>query len=422
MNIGKTKITVPQLLLGCLVVFIVIIESRKSGDFKVFTEAAKLLKDHQNIYDQWLNNRSCKYYYSPLFALLLIPLVTFPDFIVNFLWLSANVFFFARIWKLTASYFDFSVFNKKETRFYVVITMVLTARFLLHNFENMQMTVFILWSVLESFNLFSNKKYIPGALLFALAMNIKILPIVFLPYLLFRKKTAAFLWVILFAGIFLYLPGLLVGFGFNNFLLAEWFKALNPSNIEHSFIDDIGGQSLTTLLPTLLMQTVGEVPFKRNIANLDVNTVNYLITAARAFFIGFTLYFTGFTFFKNPKFKLREFWEISYITLIIPIIFSHQEKYAFFLIFPATAYIVYYLILARQNNWANISKTKWIVLVSLLCLSFILNTLTSDLFGGRYYETVCDHFKTIAYGSFLLVIALAFCKPSMLQDTTKPLI
>ena len=411
MNLGKIKITVPQILLGCLVVFIVIIESKKSGDFKVFTEAAKLLKDHQNIYDQWLNNKSCKYYYSPLFALLLIPFVTFPDFIVNFLWLSANVFFFARIWKLTYSYFDFSAFNKKEKRIYVLITLALTIRFLLHNFENVQMTVYILWSILESLNLFTQKKYISGAFIFALAMNIKILPIVFLPYLLFRKKTVPFLWIVLFTGIFLYAPALLLGVGFNNFLLVEWGKALNPSNIEHSFIDDIGGQSLTTFLPTLLMQTAGEVPFKRNIANLDLNTVNFIISVARLLFVGFTLYFTGLTFYKNAKSKLHAYWEVSYLTLIIPIIFSHQEKYAFFLIFPATAYIVYFLIKSRQNNWIYISKTKWIVLVSLLFLSFLLNTMSSDLFGGRSYEMVCDHYKSIAYGSFLLLIILSFCQP-----------
>ncbi|MFI5150034.1 MAG: glycosyltransferase family 87 protein [Bacteroidia bacterium] len=414
-KIGSLTIKYTHLMLGVLITALVIFEASNPGDFKVFTEAAKLLKHHENMYDRWLNGNSCKYYYSPFFALLLTPFTSVPDFVISIVWLSANVFFFARIWKITTAFFDFNGFSKKESRAFTLLTIFLTFRFLLHNFEMAQMNVYVMWSILESLNLFEKNKNMQGALLFALAMNIKILPIVFLPYLIMRGRFAAFTWIALFSVAFLYIPSLFLGIEYNNFLLSHWFHTINPFNTEHNIDTQLGGHSLTSLIPPLLMQTDGELPLKRNIANLDLATVNIIVSTIRAALIVLTLYFTGLSFFKKAKSTIHRLWEVSYILLIIPLIFPHQEKYAFFLIFPATAYIIYFLIRTRQSNWSAFSKRTWIILVSILSVSFVLNTVTTDLFIGKYLKDVCQHYKTITYGTFLLVLILPFCKPLVLQ-------
>jgi len=401
---------------GFLLLVFLGFEASHRGDFKVFLEAAEAVNAHKNVYALWLSNSCCQYYYSPFFAMLLIPFTYVPYYVVNFLWLSADIYFLYRIWKFVSSKLDFSFFSAKEYRLFIVIAIALSIRFLLYNFDMVQMTIFLLWAMFESLNLFENKKNIQGALLLALVINIKIMPIAMIPYLLLRRKFIPALWVVLFSVAFVCLPAIFLGMEYNNFLLAAWFKAINPTNTEHNIDTYLGTQSLTSWLAPLLMHTGGELTLKRNIANLDVSTVNWIINIARAIFIGATLYFTGLTFFREAKSKLRRLWELSYIMLIIPLVFPHQQKYEFFLSFPGLTYIAYFLIYHYHYQFAYLSKSKWKTCIVLLSISFLLNTLTSDLFIGKHLSDITQHYKSITYGTIVLAVLLAMCNPKYIEN------
>jgi hypothetical protein len=390
-------------------------EAHKNSDFKVFLDAARVLMTHETIYDKWLNNGYAKYYYSPLFAVLLVPFSYLPYYIPCFLWLCADVFFLYRIWKIISGKLNLSIFTKKEYRIFLLLALLPVIRFLLYNFDMVQMTCFILWSILESVQLIQKNKYVKGAFLLALAINIKIMPLAVIPYLLLRKKFIPVAYVLVFSVIFLYLPALLIGFKFNNFLLGEWFRVINPSNVEHSFDNSLGSHSLNAWIPTLLTNTGGELPLKRNFVDLDLNTVKMIVNCITAGLVLFTLYFTGLTFFKEAKSKIRSLWEISYIVLVIPLIFPHQEAYAFFLVFPAMAFISYYIVYQIHSGLKQISAVKWYIILILFCISFALMTLTSDLFIGRHLCDITRHYKTISYGTLLLTIVLAMCNPKQLD-------
>jgi len=85
-------------------------------------------------------------------------------------------------------------------------------------------------------------------------------------------------------------------------------------------------------------------------------------------------------------------YELSYILLITPLIFPHQQVYGFLLILPATAYILLNVFLEVKT------KTKVSLRLVLFVIAIIItNSIT--LFGFMREELF--HFKITTYGVLL---------------------
>src|ERR1700685_3632205 len=100
-----------KILLTLLFVFLVInftINAMGGVDFDVFLHAAAKLKDHQDIYQSPFI-RGLQYFYSPLFALLLIPFSFLPYYIPECLWLILSCCCLCRIWILSGRYFNTTI-------------------------------------------------------------------------------------------------------------------------------------------------------------------------------------------------------------------------------------------------------------------------------------------------------------------------
>jgi hypothetical protein len=405
-------------LLFVLVLGFLILESLHNGDFKVFLEAAKLVAARKNPYHEWIflsKGNYALYFYSPLWAFILIPFSHLPNVIPNFIWLLANTFFLYRIWILLAKYIDLQNLPVKKARWIFFLFIILNLRYILYNFELIQMTIFILWGALESLFLFRNKKFLWGGALLALIINIKILPIVLIPYLIYRKEVKGTLSALLFSIIFLFLPGLFLGWTYNMLLLSEWWSVINPNNIEHLLETDLGVHSLTALIPTLLTKSDGVLPYSRNILNLDLETTTCILNTIRTGLVLFTFFFLKWPPFKPAKSRLSEIHELSYIFLIIPLIFPHQQKYAFFLASPALFYISYFIIHHLQARRGMINKATFSVILILLILSFAMMTLSTDGVIGKSLNQVTQHYKTITYGAIILIIILILCSPERIE-------
>jgi hypothetical protein len=388
------------------------------GDFKVFLEASKLIAAGKNPYHLWIfisEGNYAYYFNSPFWALLLIPFTYLPSFITNFVWLAANVFFLYRIWILLAEYLDLTSLTKNQRTWILLLSFILSARFILYNFEMIQMTIFLLYGALESLSLFRSKKYLPGGVLLALVINIKLLPVVLIPYLIYRKQWLATLSTLGFSVIFIILPGMILGWSTNLFLLSEWWTVINPNNTENLLESDLGLHSLTALLPSLLTQTKGVLPYSRNIFNFDFKTTVLILNLVRAGLILFTLYFLKWPPFKSVKSLINEGYELSYIFLLVPLIFPHQQKYAFFFAFPAIVYISYFIVVNFKSQTRKINIKKYSVVIILLVVSFSLMTLSTDGIIGRTFNQISQHYKTITYGAIILIIILTICPPSWIE-------
>ncbi|MDP4266222.1 MAG: glycosyltransferase 87 family protein [Bacteroidota bacterium] len=404
---------------GFIILSIILFEAQGKGDFNIFISASRDLLAGKNIYKVQYNYYY-HYYYDIIFALILIPFTFIPLYITKVFWLILNVFFVYRIWIILINWLPISNLNKKNKTIFTILSFIFIFNLLHVNFHLSQVTIFILYLTLEGLFLINNKKIITGCLLIALGINIKLLPIIIIPYLIYRNEWKSAFYIIVFIIAFLTLPALFIGFDYNKSLIIERWHLLNPMNTEHILdTSERSFHSLTTLLATLLVKNCSNDPYaltlKRNIADISIENLNIIINIIRGILILFTLYFLRTIPFKNTTIKIQKLYEISYISLIIPLIFPHQQHYAFFFIFPATTYLIFYLVylfFTKENyNIIKNFKTKKISIIITLCIIYFLTN--SHFILGEFIKYY-NHYKTLTYGVLILMILLAFCKPEIL--------
>jgi len=355
------------------------------------------------------------YYYSALFAIIIYPLYLLPAYIGTFIWLLLNVILLVRIVMLCSRYFDINTLSEKQSMWFFLFTIIFALRFIFSNLNSQQITIVILYLVIEGIALiFSNKK-LAGAALIALGINIKLLPLVILPYLLYRKEWKAFIFTIIFWIMMLYLPGLVLGFHQNNILIGSWWNLINPSNSIHVVdVDERSFHGLSTLLATLLMEHVPDhyaLPIKRSIAEVSYTQLTWILNITRLVLVSFTLYFLRTKPFVSISHKLHRYCEISYLLLLVPLIFPHQQPYAFLFIMPAVSFIIYYLI----THYKVVSQLQFTLILSFLVISYLCCNL--DFIFGEFREYY-THFKILTYGALIIIPLLAFSFPFKKEETT----
>ena len=191
-----------------------------------------------------------------------------------------------------------------------------------------------------------------------------------------------------------------------------WFETINPVNSEHLLETDLGPHSLTAWIPVLLTDTEGVLEAQRNMVNLDRDRDILIMNLIRLALLGLTLYVLKWPPFKRTILLEQSLYEISYLFLFIPLIFPHQQKYAFFCLLPAWFYLTnswYSLYLKGKDE--GCSKLRFIFLTGLICTSFLLMTLTTDGLIGRDLNEITQHHKLITIGACLLIPALIITTP-----------
>lgn len=383
------------------------------GDFDVFLNAAIKLYNGQDIYSPPYI-KGLQYFYSPLFALILIPF-TGNFFVTELIWLLISGFMLYRIWILIKEYFDTSVLSSKDIFLWGIISFFFILRFLLYNIAMIQVTIFLLWAIMESLRLINNKQSISGAALLAFAINIKLMPLIVLPYLFYRSYNKELIYIVAFSFIFLFVPSVFIGHEFNTFLLTQWWSVINPANSEHMIEAGKNAQSLVGMIPVFITETQGDLPFKRNLLNLSIETTQLITNFFRLIFILFTLYFLKSPFKKNVD-KYLEIRAIGYILMIVPLIFPHQQKYAFIFLFPMITYLCYYCIIMWKYN-----RNKWlkIYLFMLLIVSIIFSPFIGSDMIGRFYYDLIHHYRLLGIGTLLLIVFSVIAKPESIKKIIK---
>jgi len=414
-----------------LILFIVggsvyaIIQGAKGGDFKIYLGAAELLSQGDSCYNVWIHlggDNYCGYSYSPIFATFLIPFSYLPSPTVEILWSFANLFFLYRLFILFSGYLPLSKLSSREYRFWAFVSAALIARFVLHNFEMVQMTLFLLYCCFEAMHQLKKENYLLASLLIALGIVVKIIPIVLIPYLLYRKQFKPLLYTIVITVIFILSPALIYGWDMNISLLSEWMDIINPNNTEFTTGQNINGEGVHSISGFIAAyftdsESRFNLDYSRTIYLIDQENFIILVNVIRLFLIAFTLYFLRTLPFKSSKNKLHTFWQLCYIFTIAPLIFPHQQKYAFLFLAPAVLYTVYYLIITSREQ--ILPKPKFFIAFSSLFLFFALASLTTDGLIGDHLNELSEYYKTITLGTFFLIVALAVCNPLFLRETSE---
>jgi hypothetical protein len=268
----------------------------------------------------------------------------------------------------------------------------------------------LLWLTLEAIWFIYNGKWLKGAFLLSSAINIKLLPLVFLPYLIYRKHYRALMMTILFLVVFYSLPSLWVGWERNTTLLRDYWALIDPSQTRHVFDhEETSFHSLTSFVSTLFMENVREhngLQMKRHILSLSAEQIEVLIWLLRIFFVSLTVYFLRSWPFKKEESKTQVLYEVSYLILIAPLIFPHQQHYAFIAAMPGVFWLLNVYLKKKIISWKLIPFT-------LVYLSFNL----AFWHGGL--NPWLNHFKILTWGILILIVLMAIDPPERRLNTEK---
>lgn len=405
---GMKKSLVWKYILLALLVAYCFVRAKAGGDFDVFLDAAAKLSRGENIYQPpFIKN--LQYYYSPLFAGVLMPFARLPFWVPEFGWLLLSAWWVGRIWRLLQWYFEPNGLTVKEYRWWIGLTVLLTLRFLLYNFSMIQVTIFLLWATLESLHFFREKKIAAGSALLGFAMNVKLLPLLVLPYLAYRGQWRGALGTAAVFGLCLFLPALFLGRESNDFLLREWWGIVNPTNSEHMIEAENGPHSLVAFLPVYLTATSHPdiLPIRRNILTLDIEQVAWVTNAARLVLAALMLAFLRTWPLRPAPSRLHEYRELAYLLLLTPLLFPHQQKYAFIYLAPTLIYLLWFFTLARRTAFEG--WRGWLALFCVVGVEFS-PLIGRDVIGSHRYEWL-QHFRVLTVAALLLIPLLWACKP-----------
>jgi hypothetical protein len=394
-------------LVGIALFIFLYIESQGKGDFFIFSLASKDLFSGENIYEKTYVD-GYHYFYSVFFAVLLHPLTYLPFALSKFLWLCLNAFLTYRIYHIIKNLLPLNDLSDRQLMILKIAGIAFAFRFVFENLHCSQITILLLYLSLQGLQLVFSNKPLAGASLIALGINIKLLPIVLLPYLFYRGFFKAGALTFLFCVLLMFLPALFIGWHHNQTLLSTWADLVNPSNTKHVLdVEERSFHGLSTLLSTLLVKNVPDVyalPIKRNIADISLEHLRVVLNAVRLALIVFSLYFFKSFPFQKASGLQHQFREVSYLLLLIPLIFPHQQHYAFLFICPAFVFCVYYLI----QNKNTISKLKYTFMLTACVLIYLACNLKIVLGEFNHYY---EHFKILTYGALWLIVILAMSRP-----------
>jgi hypothetical protein len=372
-----------------------VIVVKHNKDFDVFIQASKALWTHQPMYEVWFHSgdSGLKYFYSPLFAALLLPLSQAPQWLYNLFWYALNLFFIYRIFSLFRFFLPLEKLSESGRALFYFLCFVCSARYIIDNLELGQMTFLLVWGSMESFRLFLKGKFLWAAALLALIINIKLIPIALLGYFIYRAEWKMAGLTILFLGLYFILPALAGGWDYNIQMHESWFSSLTTTTSQAIYEDD-GRPCISAWIPALTMEIENPPEIKRNFVNLDAATVNALVNGTRLI-IAALLAFLFSRPLRNEKIPLKVFYDLSLLCLVTPLFFPHQGRYAVFYLILPYAFCIYQ-ILTFRNNAVKI----------LLVISFALVTLTTDGLIGTRGRDIADYLNLITYGAFALLAAM----------------
>lgn len=400
-----------QYIVGILLVVFVGFQYQLSGDFSIYMAASEQLAIGKDIYSMYFNgDQKLPYMASPALAYLFYPLSTLPLGVAAAIWKTLNILLIIRLWVLFEKYFVAVNWVEKQHRNWVLLSVLSLSFILYRNFHLSQFSVVLLYLIFEGVHQIRTGKYLLlGPLLLGLGITIKILPIVGIPYLLFRGFWKEVLLVFAFLGLILFLPSISVGIDKAFELNQNWILSISPSNDLNVF--DVSQQvvhGIAALISTLTIEGIGNnftLPIDRHIVNLNPNLVIGIILTVKAALLLSVLYVLKLkTFFKDIGFSIQSFYELSYILLITPLVFPQSRIYTFLFLLPAMTYLAFIFIQHKRN------LPKWVIVL----YWFSILVLNLELILGNYRELYW-HFKTLTYATLFILVLFVWLKPVRFQ-------
>lgn len=344
------------------------------NDFDIFFAAANRLREGGNmytapyIYGLW-------YYYSPLFACLLVPFTFLHIAVLKTVWLAFSFFMLWRLYKLLR-YFV-SIPQNQTGMWLISITAITSYHPVYLNLLHGQMTILVLWTCLEGAKYMLENNYLKGAFSYALGINIKVLPVFFFFHYFIKNNFKAIFYVGMAVVVLILLPFLCIRAGFHIELIEKWFALLNPLNKEHVITVGEGGfTDFASLLVKYCSNTKIPTEPTANFLSLNPDVIFWLQMGFRALVLVLAAWiYSWLKPIQNKQWS--EFLAVSFILAAIPVSFPHQRDYSFLLSIPTIAAASAIFFVYKTNI------PKWLLVLSLLAITAMGSVIFFELFGHK---------------------------------------
>ncbi len=409
------KLRVSHVLLILVTAYVILKAFQGGNDINVYLYASKQFFRGENIYAE---NPFNEYLYSPLFALLLGPISIFKYPVARMIWGMLNLLVAIRLWKIIGSLITQSInMERKYETWWSIGVAVISIGYLNHNIILGQITVVILWLTFEGiYQILHRNKTVLGAVLLALGINIKIIPLAGLYYLFFkaRYKAVAICTGMVIIGLFL--PSIVVGFNQNTTLLQNWFEKINPTGDSYVFENNDGTQSLNAVLPAFFYDfndgKVGPANLKRQLLSVPYDVLVTIMHAIRILLLLSLLYLIFYRYKRREKGSIYLLWEFAYLAVISVLVFPHQQKYTLLYFVPAGSYMILFVLMVFKQKWDVGPGSKIIaILSSILMLIMALNG--RDIIGHMAVR-VLDYYHTTSIFIMIFLVLLILTRPDLL--------
>ena len=392
------------LLLTVVLIYVIFKAYSMGNDINIYLKASHKILNHKNLYPDYI--------YSPLFALILSPLSFLNSHIARIIWAIINFVVVLRLLHLLnrVIYKDLLFKEAIKTKIFLAVIFV-SAGFLNHNLILGQITIIILWLTAEGLYQIFNNKEIKGSALIALGINIKILPLLILFYLVFKKKYKSVLLILIFVFVSLFLPALFVGFNYNNNLLINWANRINPSGEKYILENNNESNSADAILSAYLYKYHSSddtqlYHFKRKITSVSGNTLIAVIQIVKLLLILSVLLLIFYKYKRRRSASLYLYWEFAWLMLISLLIFPHQMAYALLYLVPAEIYMLIFIFSVLQQKKKMSIKYK-LISFSASVLMFVSAVSGRDVIGSKIVDIFnFYHMQGIVIISFLLFLLL----------------
>ena len=295
---------------------------------------------------------------------MLVPFAQFPE-VTAYLWLVLQLACLARSWNILEQRLTKpSSASKRLVRLALIVSMIWMSRFLVYNFRMVQVTPYLLWATLEAWHQASNVKgrWAYGVLAFGIAT--KILPILLLPGWLAKARWKPVLWTATFVSVWMALPCLFWGWEHVLEWNISWWNVINPSQSQFVVNTETNAQTIAGILSALSQENVGLL------TQDSVGIASQALRLTVLFAVLFRLWQNRRSI-NDENYARQWVREVGIICITIPLLFPHQQKYAFLFAFPAIVYLVLWLL---ERDWKTTNQSTssylWVACAGLGLMTF----------------------------------------------------
>lgn len=386
------------IITGIILIFELIRDSFKEGDFIGYVNAGNAIFKGTNIYADYLNT------WPPFFSIF-STILAYGDSIspygIRFLWLSGTIvtlFYICKIIIQLSTNLELNLLNKNKLKIQeplVVLPVLIMLRFIMDNMANVQINVYLLLCSVLTIKYYLDNKFKWAGLFLGLIISLKVYPVIFLLFFIYKREYETVAWTFAFILFFNVIPFLFFGTEIALEQYNFWFEKVDKVLVFPTHKN----QSLYGFL-TRLLSTEPTESISINIAELSAQTVkkiNYVIISVIAIVPAIL-----FRFKIKDKKAMKPILEFAFIFAAIPVISPLAWKaYFIFLWLP---YFVIYLILFRLAY--NISSKKIKTLKVIFYISILLTVFSTEAFSGKNFSDILETLGAITLGTILVLTLL----------------